>query len=107
MTTANASAKTVADVAQNHLKGELPSATVYAAPMMGQYGDECYRLWVLYDGRVETPDPKLMKSLYRRMRPDLLEHGIENGIIHTFADKAEEGPWSKLAQIPPDAETGQ
>ena len=107
MTTANAFAKTVADVAQNHLKVELPSATVYAAPMTGQYGDECYRLWVWYDGRVETPDPKLMKSLYWLMRPDLLDHGIENSIIHTFDDKTAVDSWAAHGQIPPGAEIGQ
>ena len=103
----NALAKIVADVARRHLKDVLPSVTAYAAPMTGQYGDECFRLWVLYDGRVEKPDAKLMKSLYRRMRPDLLEHGIENSIIHTFDDKTAADSAMAHGQIPANAEIGQ
>jgi len=107
MTTTNTLAKTVANVAKTHLKGELHSVTVYAAPMTGQYGDDCYRLWVFYDGRVERPTPNLMKSLYWRMRPDLLEHGIENSIIHTFDDKTAADSAMALGQIPANAEIGQ
>ena len=105
--TNNVLAKTVAEVARRHLKDELPSATAYVAPMTGQYGDECYRLWVMYDGRVERPTPNLMKSLYRRMRPDLLEHGIENSIIHTFDDETAADSMMALGQIPSNAEIGQ
>lgn len=107
MTTNNALAKTVAEVARRHLKDELRSVTVYAAPMTGQYGDECYRLWVMYDGRVEKPTPNLTKSLYLRMRPDLLERGIENSIIHTFDDKTAADSMLALGQIPTNAEIGQ
>ena len=96
MDTPSALAKTVAEIAKTHLQDDLPSVTTYAAPMTGQYGDECFRLWVLYDARLETPEPKLMKSLSWRMRPDLLEHGIENAIVHSFIDKTEAATRSDL-----------
>ncbi len=92
--------KIVADVARIHLQDDLPSATTYAAPMTDHYGDECFRLWVLYDGRVETPEPRMTISLYRRMRPDLLKHGIESSVFHSFIDKTEDGLDVRLSNLP-------
>ena len=95
MTTPDSLAEIVADVARKHLRDDLPTATVQAFPMTDHYGDPAFRLWVLYDGSVETPTARLMTGLYHRMLPDLAKYGIGDELISkSFIDKREEGPWS-------------
>ena len=102
-------AEIVVDVARSHLKNDLHSATVYAAPRIDHYGDDYFHLWVFYDGKVETPTGKMMASLSRRMRPDLLKQGIEISVFHSFIDKTEDTRWSEpaLADLYPYAESRQ
>ena len=83
-------AEVVAEAALKHLRDDLCSATVQAFPIIDHYGEEGFHVRVVYDGQLETPNPRMMKSLYLRMRPDLVKHGIEGLVTHSFIDKAED-----------------
>lgn len=97
MATPHSLAEIVAEVARKHLRDDLPTATVQAFPIIDHYGDPGFHLRILYDGRVETPSPRLMTGLYHRMLPELVKHGIGDELIsHSFIDKTEDGPWSSL-----------
>lgn len=97
MITPDALAEIVAEAARKYLRDDLPSATVQAFPIIDHYGDPGFHLRILYDGRVETPAPRLMTGLYHRMLPDLIKHGIGDELIsHSFIDKTEGGPWSDV-----------
>lgn len=87
---------TVADITRRVLEREFIFDDVVAESRTGQYGDQYFQVYVLYDSKQHTPSPETMVSLYRKMQPELLEHGIECLIGHSYADISEDGPWSDL-----------
>ena len=87
---------TVVDITRRVLEREFTFDDVVAESRTGQYGDQYFQVYVLYDSKKHTPSPETMVSLYRKMRPELLEHGIECLIGHSYADISEDGPWSDL-----------
>ena len=89
MATLKSQAQTVAEVARNHLTGRIRFETVEASPMVDHYGDEYFRIWVVYDSKAEKLDPKFRTGLYQHMRPELLERGIACDIDCSFVDRTE------------------
>ena len=97
-------AQTIADITRRVLEREFTFDDVVAESRTGQYGDQYFQVYVLYDSKQHTPSPETMVSLYRKMRPQLLEHGIECLIGHSYADISEDGPWSDLLAARNEAE---
>ena len=86
----------VEDITRGVLEREFTFDEVVAESRTGQYGDQYFQVYVLYDSKQHTPSPETMVSLHRKMRPELLEHGIECLVGHSYADISEDGPWSDL-----------
>lgn len=96
MAVSNSVKDQVASIYRNHLEGKFGNRLVFdpivVVPEFSYYLDDEYlHIYVVVDGDEDgnALDPSFLNSLYRRMRPELLELGVTNIPVDSYIDKNE------------------
>ena len=93
MTVSDSVKERVAAIVRRHLEERFGDRFVFdpivVVPRISYYGDDYLQTYVVYEGDGDQLDPGFLNSLYRRMRPELLELGITNIPTESYVDKSE------------------
>ena len=92
----------VASIYRKHLEAEYGDRLIFddirVIPRLDQWGDECLYIYVIVAGTAagnyNVLDPSWINSLYRKVRPQLIELGVTGIPIDSYIDKAEIAPWT-------------
>ena len=93
--------KKVADIVKatlvEHFADEFVFDPIKVIPAVDEYGDgdgEPYlRIMIVFDGDQKALDPRWTSGLIRRIRPTLIEAGVEGSPSPSFVEKSE---WPRL-----------
>ena len=87
--------------AQDH--GNVQFIAIRAEPMLDQYDEEFLNVSVIYEGKREDLKHRLLGSLNRQIKDQLLAAGIGHVPSVSYIDKTEDSEWSQPAAAdPPD-----
>lgn len=66
-------------------------------PDIDEYGEEYLRIMIIFDGDQRQLDPRWTSGLITRIRPKLIEAGVEEFPSPSFIEKSE---WQRLYRKP-------
>ncbi len=88
----------VAAIYRRHLEDKfgdrLAFDPIVVVPRLDEWGEEYLHIYSVVDGDGGLLDPSWLNSLYRKVRPQLIELGVTSIPSQSFIDKAEIDPWT-------------
>ena len=85
--------------AQDH--GNIQFIAIRAEPMLDQYDEEYLNVSVIYEGMRDELKHRLLGSLHRQIKDQLLAAGIGHVPSVSYIDQTEDSQWSQPAAAHP------